>query len=54
MTHEDVSTPPTSHHFAIADGGIETALDERLGQVLPEFAAFTLLETCLLYTSRCV
>ena len=45
MTHDDVSAPPTSLHFAIADGGIETALDERLGQVLPEFAAFTLLET---------
>ena len=45
MTHDDVSTPPTRHRFAIADGGIETALDERLGQVLPEFAAFTLLET---------
>lgn len=30
---------------ALADGGIETALDERLGQKLPEFAAFTLLDT---------
>ncbi|MGR4010271.1 homocysteine S-methyltransferase family protein [Leucobacter sp. 1207-22] len=29
----------------IADGGIETALEERLGQSLREFAAFELLET---------
>ena len=29
----------------IADGGIETALEERLGQELPEFAAFVLMET---------
>ncbi|MFV0434668.1 MAG: homocysteine S-methyltransferase family protein [Leucobacter sp.] len=29
----------------IADGGIETALEERLGQSLPEFAAFVLLDT---------
>ncbi|PRI11574.1 homocysteine S-methyltransferase family protein [Leucobacter massiliensis] len=29
--------------WVLADGGIETALDERLGQVLPEFAAFVLL-----------
>ena len=30
---------------AITDGGIETALADRLGQELPEFAAFVLLET---------
>lgn len=29
----------------ITDGGIETALTERLGQELPEFAAFVLLDT---------
>lgn len=29
----------------ITDGGIETALTDRLGQSLPEFAAFVLLET---------
>lgn len=29
---------------AIADAGIETALEERLGQHLPEFAAFVLLD----------
>lgn len=29
----------------LADGGIETALIERLGQELPEFAAFVLLDT---------
>ncbi|KUF05836.1 homocysteine S-methyltransferase family protein [Leucobacter sp. G161] len=29
----------------LADGGIETALETRLGQVLPEFAAFVLLDT---------
>ena len=31
--------------FTITDGGIETALIERLGQELPEFAAFVLLGT---------
>lgn len=31
--------------IALADGGIETALTERLGQELPEFAAFVLLAT---------
>ncbi|MBK0417869.1 homocysteine S-methyltransferase family protein [Leucobacter sp. CSA1] len=31
--------------IALADGGIETALIERLGQELPEFAAFVLLDT---------
>ena len=31
--------------IALADGGIETALTDRLGQDLPEFAAFVLLET---------
>jgi len=29
----------------LADGGIETALSDRLGQQLPEFAAFVLLDT---------
>lgn len=29
----------------LADGGIETALTDRLGQELPEFAAFVLLDT---------
>lgn len=29
----------------LGDGGIETALETRLGQVLPEFAAFVLLNT---------
>lgn len=29
----------------LGDGGIETALEERLGQELPEFAAFVLLDT---------
>lgn len=32
-----------SAEFTLADGGIETALVERLGQHLPEFAAFVLL-----------
>lgn len=45
MTHDDVKPPLLSERCAVADGGIETALDERLGQQLPEFAAFTLLET---------
>ena len=31
--------------YTITDGGIETALTERLGQDLPEFAAFVLLDT---------
>lgn len=31
--------------IAIADGGIETALEDRLDQRLPEFAAFVLLDT---------
>src|SRR5699024_9656215 len=31
--------------WRIADGGIETALEERLEQELPEFAAFVLLNT---------
>lgn len=31
--------------FSLADGGIETALTDRLGQELPEFAAFVLLDT---------
>lgn len=35
---------PTSQ-ISIADGGIETALMDRLGQDLPEFAAFVLLDT---------
>ena len=41
------ATSRSSHlrTVALADGGIETALDERLGQKLPEFAAFTLLDT---------
>lgn len=34
-----------SANIMIADGGIETALEDRLGQELPEFAAFVLLET---------
>ncbi|MFC5337897.1 homocysteine S-methyltransferase family protein [Leucobacter denitrificans] len=29
----------------LGDGGIETALEDRLGQELPEFAAFVLLDT---------
>lgn len=36
-------TPRTQDRLALADGGIETALAERLGQELPEFAAFVLL-----------
>ena len=31
--------------LTLTDGGIETALTDRLGQELPEFAAFVLLET---------
>ena len=31
--------------YMITDGGIETALTDRLGQDLPEFAAFVLLDT---------
>ena len=31
--------------YTITDGGIETALTDRLGQDLPEFAAFVLLDT---------
>lgn len=31
--------------FTITDGGIETALVERLGQVLPDFSAFVLVDT---------
>lgn len=45
MTHDEVKPHRLSEDYALADGGIETALDERLGQKLPEFAAFTLLET---------
>lgn len=45
MTHREVISQQAAHRSAVADGGIETALDERLGQKLPEFAAFTLLET---------
>lgn len=41
MTH--AAAPTTSP--ILADGGIETALIERLGQELPEFAAFVLLDT---------
>ncbi|WP_336992715.1 hypothetical protein [Leucobacter sp. VD1] len=41
------STTTTSGamQLGLADGGIETALTDRLGQRLPEFAAFTLLDT---------
>ncbi len=35
----------TTTQFNLADGGIETALEDRLGQELPEFAAFVLLDT---------
>ena len=40
------STTTTSGamQLGLADGGIETALTDRLGQRLPEFAAFTLLD----------
>ena len=31
--------------FTLGDGGIETALEERLGQTLPDFEAFTLLDS---------
>src|SRR5690606_32241681 len=34
----------TVTQFSLADGGIETGLAERLGQELPEFAAFVLLD----------
>ena len=36
-------TPGTS--FTLGDGGVETALEARLGQSLPEFAAFVLLDS---------
>lgn len=38
-------TSSVATRLSLADGGIETALTERLGQRLPEFAAFTLLST---------
>lgn len=41
----EAATPASSHRAALADGGIETALTDRLGQDLPEFAAFVLLNT---------
>ncbi|MBO1900733.1 homocysteine S-methyltransferase family protein [Leucobacter weissii] len=37
--------PEVQPPVALADGGIETALIDRLGQELPEFAAFALLDT---------
>lgn len=39
------STTSGAARLSLADGGIETALTDRLGQRLPEFAAFTLLDT---------
>ena len=47
---QDASPAASREHGAaapltLADGGIETALIERLGQELPEFAAFVLLDT---------
>ncbi|SJN08060.1 Homocysteine S-methyltransferase domain protein [Leucobacter sp. 7(1)] len=42
---EDTLAAPATISVTIADGGIETALTDRLGQELPEFAAFVLLET---------
>lgn len=41
------NTWPThaSEQLTLGDGGIETALESRLGQHLPEFAAFVLLDT---------
>lgn len=46
-TPTNSASPPgaAAHGFALADGGIETALTDRLGQELPEFAAFVLLDT---------
>ncbi|MBL3700602.1 homocysteine S-methyltransferase family protein [Leucobacter luti] len=42
QTHHDTTeTAPVT----LTDGGIETALGDRLGQELPEFAAFVLLDT---------
>jgi len=38
-------TGATATGVGLADGGIETALTERLGQRLPEFAAFILLDS---------
>jgi len=35
----------TTARISLTDGGIETALADRLGQELPEFAAFVLLDT---------
>lgn len=43
MTTPLADTPAPA--VTIADGGIETALTDRLGQELPEFAAFVLLAT---------
>ncbi|EYT56562.1 homocysteine methyltransferase [Leucobacter sp. UCD-THU] len=39
------TTGASATRLGLADGGIETALTERLGQRLPEFAAFTLLDS---------
>lgn len=46
MSNYDVSPHPLAHpKLAIADGGIETALEERLGIELQEFAAFVLVDS---------
>lgn len=45
-TMQDSTLPKTASTFTtLTDGGIETALVDRLGQELPEFAAFVLLDS---------
>lgn len=43
--HDHTSDETTEHSLTLTDGGIETALVDRLGQELPEFAAFVLLDS---------
>lgn len=45
MTQAAPLAAENSARVTLADGGIETALTERLGQELPEFAAFVLLDS---------
>lgn len=44
MTIATTTVTTAVTQFSFTDGGIETALEDRLGQELPEFAAFVLLD----------
>ncbi|TDP95898.1 homocysteine S-methyltransferase [Leucobacter luti] len=43
--HDDRAAANRASTLTLTDGGIETALVDRLGQELPEFAAFVLLQS---------